>query len=521
MDKVAKKLAEDSSPECGNCFAVDLKLNACTGCFAVQYCGKACQMQHWKDSHRLSCKSKSTSKVSARVATAAHCLPDCAICLEPFVPSGCTRLPCGHIFHTLCADRLAVATVPNGADEPTVRCPCCQRNARVSNSKKLASCELLYAVTFNSVKSGGCTWATLGETELAHMAKAHLIWERNALLLKDPVCEYYLGLTNFEGHGVPCDPEKGLLWMSRSAEQGVACAQSDLGRRFFHGCGVDVDLYKSLNWTFEAAKRGDVYSQMQMGSIERRLEERGMATEGSLRWLLRAAMQGCSKAQLYVAKYYFYGMSVPVSLADASRWFLLAATQGDYDAQLYAGIMHHLGEGVDINYREAFNWFVKASEQGPHGQYLVAMAYATGKGTAVSLDASIDFLQKAAKYGHPGACYQLAVVYAHGYGVPVDKDKALKWAMEADKLGYWTASIFESDSGRRILSVDVEATMEASTATRCIRVNPLTDDSVAIWAQWHRDARVHKKFAACRIGTPMVDPWSHFMEGDSLLETTP
>ena len=33
---------------CANCGAADLPLNACDRCKITQYCGKACQVQHWK-----------------------------------------------------------------------------------------------------------------------------------------------------------------------------------------------------------------------------------------------------------------------------------------------------------------------------------------------------------------------------------------------------------------------------------------------------------------------------------------
>ena len=514
MDKSVKKLAPEASPECGNCLAIDLKLNACTGCFAVQYCGRPCQLQHWKASHKLSCKSRNAATTGpVRVSPPSRLFPDCPICLEQFTPPGCTRLLCGHIYHTACCEGLFAGAVPDGAGEPSVRCPQCQKSVRVAKAKKLASSELLYAVTFNAVRSGVCTWASLGEIELAHMAKAHMLWERGAVHRADPVCQYYLGLTNFEGHGVPVNNPEGLRWMHLAAEQGVACARSDLGRRYFHGLGVDEDLCKSYHWTFEAAKQGDVYSQIQMAALEQRLEEAGCQTLGSLKWMLRAALQGSPKAQLFIAKCYFYGHGIDLSLPDALRWFLLAATQGDYDAQIYAGVMYFLGEGTVHNYSEAFRWFVEASQQGPHGQYLLAAAYGTGRGTALCFDAAVSYLQKSANYGHPGACYQLAIMYAHGYGVPEDRDKASGWLVAAHELGYWTVDILcpGTAPSTGLAANPRPMRFEGDADIRTIVVPLLTEGVVSNWARWFRNARPHKKFSDCNIGSPLVNPWRGYM----------
>jgi len=34
---------------------VQHRLNICTGCRAVRYCGRACQSAHWKDGHKGAC----------------------------------------------------------------------------------------------------------------------------------------------------------------------------------------------------------------------------------------------------------------------------------------------------------------------------------------------------------------------------------------------------------------------------------------------------------------------------------
>lgn len=406
------------------------------------------------------------------------------------------KLPCGHIFHTRCVEKMLAESAFDLGVKPSLRCPLCQRPDSETGAKKLSSGELFYEVTLASINSGICTWAKLRKTEKTHMARAHAIWEKEAVLDNDPVAQYHLGTTFFEGHGVPIDEDKGLTWMRRAAEQRMVGAQADLGRRFYHGLGVEVDIYQSFSWTFEAAEQKDVHSLAQLGLLELRLERVGHQTEGSIRWLMRAALNGSPKAQSLIARCYLHGLQgISLSLSDASRWFLMAATQDEYNAQLYAGVMFFFGEGAAPNKGESFRWFVKAAAQGPQGLYLLALMYNTGRGTLQCFEKAGELLHTAATYGHPGACYQLAVAYAHGYGVPVDKVKATEWELEARTRGYWSTDI--TQDGHLPAEGEAHAVVEAN-------INPLTEVSEQRWAKWARYNHTHKKFAECVGGTPVV-----------------
>ena len=61
--------------ECGNCGALedppDIKLTACARCHMVYYCGRACQVQHWKrkpGGHKQFCVTPEERRPGAQVS---------------------------------------------------------------------------------------------------------------------------------------------------------------------------------------------------------------------------------------------------------------------------------------------------------------------------------------------------------------------------------------------------------------------------------------------------------------------
>jgi TPR repeat protein len=56
------------------------------------------------------------------------------------------------------------------------------------------------------------------------------------------------------GTGVPTDDETAVKWYRRSAEQGHAPAQSNLGTMYDHGEGVSQDLAEAYAWYSLAAE---------------------------------------------------------------------------------------------------------------------------------------------------------------------------------------------------------------------------------------------------------------------------
>ena len=121
-----KAAASPYTPECLNCGireGVDgTHLKFCRRCQAVQYCGRECQMQHWKSGgHNEFCLTPDERRPEAVAAEEGQPLPQsgpgkstaqkesqCSICFDPLgtlhVPT--TLLACAHEFHVACVERL-------------------------------------------------------------------------------------------------------------------------------------------------------------------------------------------------------------------------------------------------------------------------------------------------------------------------------------------------------------------------------------------------------------------------------
>jgi hypothetical protein len=99
----------------------DNKLKSCSRCKLVAYCGKSCQVAHWKSAHKEVCiaiedrkpkftnppqPTTSSSKTNGGGGGLSRSRNDCAICLEVLHPYQTSSLPCKHSFHVDCIQSL-------------------------------------------------------------------------------------------------------------------------------------------------------------------------------------------------------------------------------------------------------------------------------------------------------------------------------------------------------------------------------------------------------------------------------
>lgn len=94
------------------------------------------------------------------------------------------------------------------------------------------------------------------------------------------------------------DPETAAAWFHRSAEQGYADAQFNLGLMYANGEGVTKDPVKAVELFQKSAEQGNVDAQNNLGVM------------------------------------YYAGEGVPRDPAKAKEWFKKAAAQGNADAQV-------------------------------------------------------------------------------------------------------------------------------------------------------------------------------------------
>ena len=63
------------------------------------------------------------------------------------------------------------------------------------------------------------------------------------------------------GYGVSQDYAEAVKWYRKSAEQGYASGQSNLGHMYENGLGVTKNLTEARKWYEKAAAQGDDYAK--------------------------------------------------------------------------------------------------------------------------------------------------------------------------------------------------------------------------------------------------------------------
>jgi TPR repeat protein len=117
-------------------------------------------------------------------------------------------------------------------------------------------------------------------------------------------------------------------WYRKSAEEGYAKAQYELGYMYYDGEGIEKD-----------------YSE-------------------ALKWLRKSADQGNSDAQNALGHMYYLGDGVTENFSEAVKWYRKGAEQGNKYAQYNLGQMYEYGNGIAQDYSKAIEWYQKAAKQG-------------------------------------------------------------------------------------------------------------------------------------------------------------
>ena len=76
---------------------------------------------------------------------------------------------------------------------------------------------------------------------------------------ESPESLFELGLNYLKGNDsldIDMDKEKGIVLIRRSAEQGYADAQFNLGLAYYRGEGVSQDYTQAVSWYRKAAEQG-------------------------------------------------------------------------------------------------------------------------------------------------------------------------------------------------------------------------------------------------------------------------
>ena len=137
-------------------------------------------------------------------------------------------------------------------------------------------------------------------------------------------------------------PEEKFLKLKKDAEMGDAKAQNGLGVMYYTGEVVTKDASgKIMNndpaaaagWFYRSAIQGYADAQFNLGLMYANGEGVAKDEAKAAEWFRKAAEQGNVDAQNNLGVMYYTGEGVPKDIAMAKEWFKKAAVQGNVDAQ--------------------------------------------------------------------------------------------------------------------------------------------------------------------------------------------
>ena len=222
----------------------------------------------------------------------------------------------------------------------------------------------------------------------------------------DAEAQYTLGrLSSYDE-----DYEKAVYWYTKSAEQGNAEAQRELGACYYVGEGVPQDYEKGVYWFTKAAEQGDAGGQYYLGQSYLFDKSVPRDYEKAVYWLTKAVEQNSLDAKALLGDCYFYGLGMPQDKEKAVSLYKQVAQASAYygcppRAAIRLGECYELGiGGLSRNDSLAAYWFKRAAMGGDdYAQYTIGIYYKNGKGVPQNDSLAVVWLKKAAEQGNENA----------------------------------------------------------------------------------------------------------------------
>jgi len=255
--------------------------------------------------------------------------------------------------------------------------------------------------------------------------------------------------------------EQELPQLRTQAQAGDMRSQVLLGLVYQQGCpGAKHDAAEALKWYKLAADQGSSIAADQIAVYYDPAEifghERGRDSEQALIWYRKAAARGDD----VVAQYNLGAMLHQMGLdAEAVEWYRKATENGDPLGAIGLVGLYDQGKvwpnkNKHENWKEAVEYFQRLADQGnPGAQYVLAQGYREGwLGLHRDTKTAFALYRKAAAQGWPRAVLAVGDCLFKGSGVAKDKAEAVKWLQKAadqeDPIGaQWMALIYENGDG--------------------------------------------------------------------------
>jgi TPR repeat protein len=188
-------------------------------------------------------------------------------------------------------------------------------------------------------------------------------YAKNAAELGHPLAQIIVGRMYLDGVGVDSNVASGMQWLTASAEQGNAIAQSDIGEIYMKGdYGQTRDWQKAVAWFIQSSKT-QKDPRVDRWNIGFMYHEGGNGitpdAEESMKWFAATGMNQ-KEADVTVGLYYTLQLfGIEQNYAKALHYFTVSPAHSLMAASVL-GDMYANGLGVEKNNVEADRWYALA-----------------------------------------------------------------------------------------------------------------------------------------------------------------
>lgn len=151
-------------------------------------------------------------------------------------------------------------------------------------------------------------------------------------------------------------------WIEEAAKRGHAAAQAEYGYMNESGiANAHPSKLRGKHWFGKSALQGNAKGQVELGMIF--ADGWGVQRDETeaFKWFKLAAEQGDPNGQSWLGRMYFEGRGIDGNMQDAAKWFKKAADQNDKWGQYWWGYMLHNGIGVTKSDIEAVKYLKQAT----------------------------------------------------------------------------------------------------------------------------------------------------------------
>lgn len=198
----------------------------------------------------------------------------------------------------------------------------------------------------------------------------------------------------------------------KKAEQGDSQAQLQYARLLkTTGNGVDQDWTKAVEMLSRSAQQGNADAQWELGLMYENADHISKDEAQALDLYRKSADAGSPIGLYLVAHCYQHGIVVEEDRAVSDSLYsksyeqlMLLAPQEDIYVLNFVGCALFWGDGVAVDRAKAFGYYLTSAQKGnPETQYKIGNCYETGQGTAQDMTHALGWYQRSAAQGYPDA----------------------------------------------------------------------------------------------------------------------